>query len=194
MDPAAIDLLAKVSVELFLRSIRAAWNYHNAADDAVKATKDRVQETYELALRLMGSLLFETRANVERVRFIADHAGKNTVTYGVFDFSVSSALLPDLCRVAPAPVVLEKCRSLLAVIRRVDFYQREAAGVDTVKAIRAIAFANDAMGKDVVGRFNELVDFGNRVAAEALGDSSAISKQLFPERIDPASKVDHSML
>jgi hypothetical protein len=192
MEAIFVGVLSKVSADAFLGAVKAAWRYRKGGSDS--AERD-VAEAYELGLRLLGSLLFETRANVERVRLMVQHSATNSVTFGMFDFSITDALLPDLCRVVTTPQVLESCRVVLAMIRRVDVYQRGGPR-DVSQYGMAIQFAKDALAKDLVARFNELVDYGMRVAAEVFQTNALPDgwSGLFPARIDPRAQIDHSIL
>lgn len=190
-DPgsAVVGAIAASVVKGFIEGAKLAWKYRKGApvDD------DDTRSGPELALRLAGTLLFETRANIERIRLITEYAQNNGTTYGVFDLSVTDAVLAELCRVAPSPLVIERLRHVVAMVRRVDHYQRLGhSNLDSYA--KAIAFADDAIKKGVIDRFNELVDFGNAATAAAFDVPDVAALGFFPDKIDPTAKVDHAIL
>lgn len=192
MDPVVGGALLKLGADAFLVAVRAAWNYRHAAGGAEKRQEAELQEAYEFALRLMASLLFETRANLERVRYIVDHA-KQGISFGVFDFSVSDALMPDFCRVVTTPQILEECRSILAAIKRIDFFQRMAPINQNLYG-PGIGFAKDCLEKGSVERFNGLVEYANRVAAMVFPEWNSVGGGFLPDRIDLAAPIDHGLI
>lgn len=192
---AVTTALTSLTVEGFKAVVKGAWSLRQTTKANAASQHRDLQDAYEIALRLMGSLLFEAKANIERVRVIVEKKNDG-VTFGVFDFTVSDALMPDLCRVVPSPPVLESVRSILAAIRRVDFFQRLGGAGDLSKYGLAIAFADDAINKGIIERFNALVKFGNRLAGAVfeVSEFAAGGGLLFPEKIIPTAKIDHSLL
>src|SRR5882762_7987379 len=101
MDPITVALTSLGAKEI-LEGIRSAAMYWRARGAGAEAAEAELQEGYELAIRLWGSLLFECRANLERLKLMAEGARKNPpfLYFAPFDFGVSDALLADFCRVA----------------------------------------------------------------------------------------------
>jgi hypothetical protein len=205
MDPFVGTAIAQLAATGVLEAIKGAFISRAASRVEARGRDDELQRTYELATRLLGSLLFETRANIERVRLMRDG-----VNYGPFDFAVSDALMPELCHVAPSPAFLEQCRSVLAMLKRVDFFQRAAAHAvmdspagsisrfvgsaqDRLYA-RGKAFADDAMSKkqNLIARYNLLVKLGSELAGEVFKEGGTVN--LLPGYIDPDSPIDQELV
>ena len=87
-------------------------------DDGGKASCD-------LTMNLVGATLHEIKHNIDHVYEVMNG---NRVP---FDFTVSTALMPELCRVAPSPFFLEQLRSLLAELKGLDFFVRALASAST---------------------------------------------------------------
>lgn len=194
VDPAVAPVLTGAIttgvINTFLKVAELTWQARRAAKE--KPKKADARDAHQLALQLTGSVLFETRSNIERIRLIDLHGKTNGITFGVFDLSITDAVLPELCRVAPAPVILERIRRVVAMVRRVDHYQRLGYhNIDNFSKARA--FAGDAIDKGIVERFNELVRFGSLATQQALkGDAAALG--FFPTELDVNVPIDHSLL
>jgi hypothetical protein len=195
MPDLLLAALGKLTADGFKAVVRGAIKYATHGAEAARARDADLTDAYEVALRLMGSLLYETRSNVERVRWIQEYSLEGGVSFAPFDFTVSDALMPELCKMVPTPEVLENCRLVLAALRRVDFFQR-AASNDPAQYAPAIGFAQDALEKGIVDRFNGLLDLCNRLAPSVFQrpDWDTSDSGLFPARIDPSAKVDHSLI
>jgi hypothetical protein len=195
--PVVLDL-AKSGIEL-------AWKRHRAADLARAEEQSELQKAYEAAARVAGTILFELRSNTQRLRLFVELAEKNAVPLSPFDFSISEARIGELAEILPSPALVEEFRVILAAARRVDFFQRLANAAPVVddpekeaKSLRnilfgnAIAFADDAIKKKVVERFNRLVEIVEGIGQAALGDGWPAVRDVFvPKPIDPAGPVDH---
>jgi len=210
-DPTASAAAAQILATGVVATIGRTLQALGARKADAKESADDQQATCELAVHLLGSVLFECKANVERARWMAtETAGSG---YGPFDFTLSDALMSDLCRVAPSPGLLEHCRSILAALKRIDFFQRAAAQADMRPPdtkdicapgtrlhrspqeklyLRAHGFARDAIEKRLVERFNYLLEVASAIIAEVFKGRD--STNLVPGRIDPKSKIDHSLI
>lgn len=187
--------LAKLSADAFLSAVKAAWSYRQGGAAKIEQRQAELTEAYELALRLLGSVLFETRANIERVRMMVEKASQNQTSVGILDFTVSEALMPEFCRIVTTPHVLESCRTILAMLKRVDFFQRGAVHNQNLYR-RGAAYADDCMDKQIIERFNALLQYAQKVAAAVFesGDGDAHRGILFPAPIAPQSPIDGALL
>jgi hypothetical protein len=191
-------------VSLTIDGLKYAVKQSLESRKAARADRAELQEGYELALRLLGVLLYECHENVEYVRLMG--SPKGNLNYAPLHFMVSDAVVSELCRVAPNPALLEACRAVLAALKRVDFFQREGARASIEKRkqpdgsvesdqdrIYGIAwgFADDALNRGrLLERFNFLVKYGNETAATIFEASEWKDggTGLFPDRIDPEAR------
>lgn len=198
-EATALVGLAKSGIEL-------AWKWRTARRED-QATREELQNAYELGARLSGSVLFELRHNVERVRYLVECARSNQFPLSPFDLTVSDAIMPRLCEVVPTPKMLGEFHFALSAIRRVDFFQRLAAQPRVPdrenplpsrvpeSAQRAISFAQDALKKGLVERFNLLRAVTAGIGEAGLPDSwVAVEPQFIPDRIDLTAAIDHGLL
>jgi hypothetical protein len=164
-----------------------------------KVEDPALDDRYELALRLLGVLLYELRENLE---FARRHGG-GAWTYGTMYFGVSDGVLAELCRVAPHPPLVEACRKIIAALKRVDFYLRLAPTLSADRADKDLSPREEAyrtgagfawhavqVDKDnLITLFNDLVKYGNVLAADVYKapDWADGGMRLFPAVIDPES-------
>lgn len=205
VDPASVAVLALISIAK--SGIAQAWKWHSAKGAAVALAENELSSAYEYAARLAGSVLFELRFNVERIRLVVEKATDGEFPLAPFDFTVSEAVMPRLCEVAPTPKLLSEFQLALAAVRRVDFFQRFAAAPQTPipdaylrltlgseSAHHAVSFARDALAKGLVDRFNLLRDVTAGIGAAGLPSWDAVEATFLPGRVDIDAAIDHSML
>jgi hypothetical protein len=187
--------------ELAKDAVVGAWKYRRGTTQLEHDAQTEHDAVLAHAVRVMGSILFEMRSNVERVRFMAVIAEEDRATAGAFDFAVSDALLGELCRVAPAPQVIQEYRLCLSALRRIDELQRAAlqpaSSVAQALARRseAIAFVRDALDKNLLERFNRLHAIAAGVGNAAHGDAwSTIEASYLPDAIDAGAAIDHTLI
>jgi hypothetical protein len=119
--------------------------------------------------------------------------------------------MPGLCEVLPTPAVLSQFHTCLAAVRRVDFFQRTGVSAPLVARNipkegtllheddrglqRAVGFAQDALEKGLLVRFNGLLDVVAGIGEAALGAAWGPARDLYlPTRIDPEAEIDHALL
>ena len=189
---------ATIGANAVLKAIDLGVSYFRARSDSSSAKDGKNKERRELALHLWGCLLMEMKMGCERVRFMAKEAEENIRPFAPFDFSVSDAILREFAVVVPSPFVLQRFQSILAALKRVDFFQRIAAHDPGNLGLygKGSAFACDAISKNIVGRFNDLVRLGHHVARATYGEQNwgGDAANIFPTEIDPSSPIDHSLI
>lgn len=201
LEAGALIGLAKQGIEL-------AWKWKSDRNRAEEASQEELRSAYEYGTRLSGSVLFELRANIERLRFVVQEDPERRFPLAPFDFAVSDAVMPRLCDVVAAPRVLGEFHLALSAVRRVDFFQRIAvqprapnpdAFSDFASAASVaappVAFARDALQKGIVERFNLLREVTAGMGKAAHGDAWAgVEDDFLPRPIDPGAPVDHSLI
>ncbi|MFI5299053.1 MAG: hypothetical protein ACHREM_13230 [Polyangiales bacterium] len=156
-------------------SIKAAWTKVRAGSAAAEAAARDAELTahYEIAIRELGAILYESRISIERVKLMATTQNLDRVSLVPFDFDVSDALFADFCRTAPTPQLLAELQSVRASLKQVDFYLRMSARTNATtdtNALNAAGFvaidlARMAYGNRLVERFNSLHRFANALGA-----------------------------
>jgi hypothetical protein len=211
MEAPIVGSLLTVTTNAVLKAIEFGWTAHRGNRTNKAEYEAELKAREKLALHYWGCLLWELRSSCERLRYMSEQAPAGGTSFGFFDFTVSDAVMPDFCRVVPSPRLLASFQSILAAVKRVDFFQRAAARDEAVPASKATlggaamatysaydkgkGFATDAMNKGVVGRFNELVRLGHEVGKAAYDDCWAgDGSNLFPMEIDATKPIDHSLL
>jgi hypothetical protein len=156
-------------------------------------------------MSLYGAILFESRANLERVRLLTEGT-----FYLTLHFELTDAALPELLRLAPVPALAGELAHVLGQLRRVGLYQQSAIAQpaaflnargerefvrDETLFHRAGAFARDARDKGLVDRFNRLIRVGSEVGGIVFGDLwNDRRPSTLPAEVDPAQPTDHSMV
>ena len=139
MDAPVVGSLLTVTANAVLKAIEFGWTAHREQNAEATARDAELKARVKLALHYWGCLLWEMRSSCERIRYMAEQATHGGTPFGVFDFTVSDAVMPDFCRVAPSPRLLASFQGILAAAKRVDFFQRAAARdelVDTGSEVR----------------------------------------------------------
>jgi hypothetical protein len=200
-DPTPIA--AGLTVTSIVEAIKAAGAFFEAKQGA----KLKDDEATGLVLRLWGSVHHESRRNIERLRRIV--ATQPSVFVGgspvwnvdptPFDFAISSATFPDLCRLAPNPKLLDEISSVLAALRAVAFWQRTAstnfdffANISSAECMRRLA-EEILEQRRVVERFNRVNQLGVDLGEEQFGKLWN-ADAAFPQMIDPLAPIDESLL
>jgi hypothetical protein len=207
--PAGTAIVASVvgvSGNAVIKAIELGWSRAREGTRSEQEARGELRNAQELALHYWGCLLYEMRAGCERVRYMVEAAAQG-ITFGVFDFSVSDAVMSDFCRVAPSPRLLESFQSVLAALKRVDFFQRAAvhevvnvsgAALEDEHGTyrKGLGFALDAARKDIYGRFNGLVRLGNLVGESVYGKENwaGDASGLLPDEINTSAPIDHGRI
>jgi hypothetical protein len=207
LDPVSITLMGNGVI----KAIELGWQAFRSRRTGESDASGELRRTQELALHYWGCLLHEMRAGCERVRFIVEAADRRSHAYAPFDFTVSDALMPDFCRVVPSPPVLARFQRILAAQKRIDFFQRVAAQATPLilggrdpqilthaedwASERAQQLARDAIGKDVCGRFNTLVQVGHSVGRSVYeSDWAGDAGDSFPAEIAANDPINHDLI
>jgi hypothetical protein len=155
-----------------------------------------------MILGLWGAMLFESPENCERVRLMVERAKTTGPLYGTLTFQVTDAVLPEFCRLAPAPRILVQTGRLLGRLRRVDDFQRAAANAPGFTAEKgesrnlvALGFAQDLVRKGGIQEFNEILAVAEEVA-RVVYEKEPHEKvsYLLPDPIDESVPPDESLL
>jgi len=168
--------------------------------------KAKRREKQEQGLRMLGSVLFGLRMNLERARLIASR--EDQIFYAPCNLSVSNGVMPRLSEVVHVPPILNALQVLLSGVERIDFFQRQAAQKEYVNADgqrviggvvdhgKAKGFAEDLIGKGHIDIFNRLVVLANDAGLELFGEKEwkDVGPCLVPEQIDVRGEIDHSLL
>jgi hypothetical protein len=207
LDPmSAANVLA--TLKLAKDGIELAWKHRRGVALAGKEQQAELERAYELATRVAGAILFELRSSTERLRLFVELGKKEAVPLSPFDFSISDRRIGELAEILPQPAIVDEFRVILAAAKRVDFFQRLANasppvaepndGGPSLRDIlfgNAIAFANDAIEKKVVERFNRLVEVVDGIGQAACGEGwPAVRDGFVPKPIDPSLPVDHNII
>lgn len=187
-----------------LKGIELAWKHRQDSRSSRAKSEQTIRDAQELALRLWGSLMFETRANLDRIALIFAPLGeRGDNRFAPMNFDVSDALMTDFCKVAPTPWLLEECRLLIAGVKRVDFYARTAAALprippstdvagrivgafaDSSRYTPIISNARECVSSKLFDRFNALLELAHAVGRSVFGDGWAEGANMLPDRIEP---------
>jgi len=198
LDPVSVSVLGSLTVNGIIEAIKLAAQAYSAHADS----EIREEQAVGFALRLWGSVHHESRRNIERIRHIVEQNPKGTIksfTAAPFDFSVSNAVLPDLCRFAPNPKLLDEITGVISAIRRVSYYHERTAAlyngtIDHVVMLPFLnGFAHDAIEKGIVQRFNRMNALGRDTGNVKFADRWT-PDACFPPDIDPSARIDHSLI
>jgi hypothetical protein len=154
---------------VFIDVVKVAREARRTLDPTAAAATETAH--FGLILDLWGAILFETRENCERARLMVEKAKHDGYLFGTFTFQVTDAVLPEFCRLAPAPRILVGTTRLLGRLRRIDVFQRAAPNTDgfSVEAAGpqhkvALGFAQDFLSKGGVQEFNDILAIAQAVA------------------------------
>ena len=182
---AAVGAVLEVTVEQVMKAVEATWASRPNA--RLRREAKLMTQSYENVLHIWGSLLYEGRSNIERMRLIFERGN-----WGPCSLHVTNALFPEFCLLAPQPRLVESFRIVVAASKRVDFFQRQGASKDDLYE-RGRAFAADAINRiRLPDHFNALVDLGDAFGREVWEE--AWVPQNMPPKIDLTKAIDHSVL